>query len=122
MELYEVLKPDFEFSDQRGNLNQLVHDGWKQINVLKTNAGVVRGVHYHKQSKEAFYLISGSVDVKFRHGRDYAEKHFESGDFFLVFPGTVHELYFPNNCVMVQMYDTPVEKEDGSKDIFVGEI
>ncbi len=122
MALYEVLKPDFEFSDQRGQLKQLVHDGWKQVNVLITNAGVVRGVHYHKISREAFYLISGSVDVKFRNGEEYDEHRFECGDFFLVLPEAVHELSFTEDCVMVQMYDIPVEKEDGSKDIYVGEV
>lgn len=122
MDLFEIIKPDFEFSDQRGQLKQLVHDGWNQVNVLITNAGVVRGVHYHKISREAFYLISGSVDVKFRKGEDYAERHFKSGDFFLVLPETVHELSFPEECMMVQMYDIPVEKEDGSKDIYVGEV
>lgn len=122
MALYEVLKPDFEFSDQRGQLKQLVHDGWKQVNVLITNADVVRGVHYHKFSREAFYLISGSVEVKFRNGEEYDEHRFESGQFFLVLPGTVHELSFPEDCVMVQMYDIPVEKADGSKDIYVGEV
>ena len=122
MDLYKVLKPDFEFRDKRGQLNQLVHDGWKQVNVLITNAGVIRGVHYHKESREAFYLISGSVDVRFRNGEEYDEHHFERGDFFLIFPGTVHELSFLEDCVMVQMYDIPVEREDGTKDIFLGEV
>lgn len=122
MALYEILQPDFEYSDQRGQLKQLVHDGWKQVNVLITNAGVVRGVHYHKASREAFYLISGSVNVRFRNGEEYAERHFEKGDFFSVFPGAVHEMSFPEECMMVQMYDNPVEKEDGSKDIYIGEV
>ncbi len=122
MALYELLKTDFEFSDQRGQLKQLVHGGWKQVNVLVTNAGVVRGVHYHKDSREAFYLISGSVDVKFKNVEEYAERHFVSGEFFLVLPGTVHELSFPEDCVMVQMYDIPVEREDGSKDIYDGKV
>lgn len=122
MGLYEILQPDFEFNDQRGQLKQLVHDGWKQVNILITNAGVVRGVHYHKVSREAFYLVSGSVNVKFRNGEDYFEKRFKSGEFFLVLPGTIHELAFPENCVMVQMYDIPVEKENGSKDIYIAEV
>ena len=122
MGLYEIMKPEFEFSDQRGQLKQLVHVGWKQVNVLITNAGVVRGVHYHKISREAFFLISGSVDVKFRNGNEYAERHFEKGEFFLVLPGAVHELSFPEDCVMIQLYDIPVEQDDGSKDIYVGEV
>lgn len=122
MELYNVLKPDFNFEDDRGLLCQLIHDGWKQTNVLVTNASVVRGVHYHKISKEAFYVISGSVNVRFRKGDETASTHFSKGDFFMVMPGVVHELSFPTDCVMVQLYDIPVENENGKKDIYVGEI
>ena len=122
MELYKILQLDFNFDDARGNLCQLVHDGWKQVNVLVTKAGVVRGVHYHRISKEAFYLISGSVDVRFRNGEVRDSRHFDKGDFFMVMPDVVHELSFSEDCAMVQLYDVPVEKTDGSKDIYVGEI
>lgn len=122
MELYKVLQPDFNFEDVRGKLCQLVHENWQQVNVLVTKAGVVRGVHYHKVSKEAFYIISGSVDVRFRNGSERDYKHFVKGDFFMVMPEAVHELSFPEDCVMVQLYDIPVENVDGSKDIYVGEI
>jgi len=122
VELYNVLKPDFNFEDDRGLLCQLIHDGWKQTNVLVTKANVVRGVHYHKISKEAFYVISGSVNVRFRKGDETASTHFNKGDFFMVMPGVVHELSFPTDCVMVQLYDIPVENENGEKDIYVGEI
>lgn len=122
MELYRVLKPDFQFKDARGQLLQLVHEGWKQTNVLITRAGVVRGVHFHKVSHEAFYIISGSVDVKFRNGDERDNRHFETGEFFMVMPGAVHELAFSEDCVMVQFYDIPVEKEDGTKDIYEGEV
>lgn len=122
MDLFKVLKPDFEFKDERGELCQLVHDGWKQTNVLITKAGVIRGVHYHKISREAFYVVSGSVDVKFCKEEEKANRHFGTGEFFMVMPNVVHELSFPEDCVMVQLYDIPVEKKDGTKDIYVGEV
>ena len=37
MSLYEKLIADFEHTDDRGKLVQLVHDGYRQVNVLKTN-------------------------------------------------------------------------------------
>src|SRR5574344_1528694 len=119
MELFKILKPDFEYRDSRGQLCQLVHEGWKQTNILVTNAGVVRGVHYHKVAKEAFYIISGSVNVKFCKDKEKSERKFGSGEFFMIMPNTVHELSFPEDCVMVQLYDIPVENSNGSKDIFV---
>ena len=118
MELINTKKPDFSFSDDRGKLTQLVHEGFDQVNVLITNEGVTRGGHYHKISGEAFYVISGSVEVTAK--KDGPEKKyvFRQGDFFEVKPFVIHSMYFPEHCVMVQMYDKCVEKPDGSKDIY----
>ena len=32
--MLRVIKTDFEFSDDRGTITQLIHDGYKQINVI----------------------------------------------------------------------------------------
>ena len=124
MAMYELKKADFSFSDSRGSLTQLVHDGYRQVNVLSTNSGVLRGGHYHKVCSEAFYVISGSVETTLRTiGFQNSEKvTFRTGDFFEIRPGTVHSMFFPEDCLMVQMYDIPVEFSDGSKDIIPEEI
>lgn len=118
MELIEILTPDFKFADDRGCLTQLVHKGFDQINVLTTNQGVTRGGHYHKRSTEAFYVISGSVDVIITSNSEEKKYAFREGDFFLVRPFVFHSMFFPEICTMVQMYDECVELEDGLKDIF----
>ena len=119
MSLYERLTVDFEHADDRGKLVQLIHDGYKQVNVLRTNKGVIRGGHYHKICREAFFIISGSVEVSFKN-RDQLEcVTFQADDFFRIDPYVVHSMFFPEDCVMVQMYDVPVEQQDGTKDIYV---
>ena len=118
MSLYVKLDPDFVFEDERGFLAQLIHDGFKQINVLFSKLGCKRGNHYHKVSREAFYVVNGSVDVTFQKDNVKEIVSFKSGDFFLVEPFVNHSMSFPNDCLMIQMYDVPVEKDDGSKDIF----
>ena len=55
-EMIEFIKPDFAFTDDRGYLKQLCHEGWKQVNVSFTKSGVFRGGHYHKLNNEAFYI------------------------------------------------------------------
>lgn len=120
--LYRKLEKDFTFKDARGSLDQLVHDGYKQINVLVTKSGVTRGGHYHKKCTEAFYLIEGTVEVELRRYKDSLDERervqFGAGDFFEIAPYIVHSMYFPLDCVMVQMYDVPVESESGEKDIY----
>lgn len=117
MALYNIRTPDFRFADGRGSLVQLVHEGYAQINVLESKAGSTRGAHFHKRATEAFYVVNGSVEVTFI--KKTTEKvTFRPGDFFEVLPLVLHNMYFPEDCLMVQMYDIPVENEDGTKDIF----
>ena len=121
MELFEKMSPDFKHVDERGALIQLFRGGFKQINVLCSNAGVVRGNHYHKKSKEAFFVIEGAVEASFKKGAEEKKVVFHKGDFFLVYPFVEHSFFFPDNCIMLQAYDEPVEKEGGIKDIYKGD-
>ena len=116
--LYTIKQPDFRFCDERGCLNQLVHDGYKQINVLESYSGVARGGHYHKETKEAFFIVSGSVEVSLMKDDEAETVLFSKNDFFEIAPYVVHSMFFPEDCVMLAMYDKPVERADGSKDIY----
>ena len=118
MELVRVLHTDFEFADERGTLTQLVHEGFRQINVLTTKRGVTRGGHFHRLCREAFYVIEGSVEVTLKTAERTETAAFRKGDFFAVEPFVSHSMFFPEDCVMVQMYDPPVEQPDGGKDIY----
>lgn len=40
--LVDIIKPDFLFEDNRGSLVQLVHDNFKQFNIIKSKKGVIR--------------------------------------------------------------------------------
>ena len=119
MALFERKEVDFSFSDARGRLTQLVHDGYRQVNVLYTNQGVIRGGHYHRKCGEAFFVISGSVEVTLKKadGEETETVLFGKDEFFAIQPFTIHSMYFPEDCLMVQMYNIPVEAEDGTKDI-----
>lgn len=118
MELIENIKVDFNFCDSRGSLTQLVHNGQEQVNVLITHAGVERGGHYHKISNESFYVIKGSVQVTAKKD-EIVEKHlFRENDFFRIKPFVVHSMYFPEECILVAMYDKSVELDNGTKDIY----
>lgn len=115
------LNLDFEFSDSRGELVQLVHGGFKQVNVLTSHQGAIRGKHFHKVVKEAFYVIYGQVELicyTFGHEEESEKYIFKKGDFFEIQPGTVHSMFFPVECIMVQMYNNPVITKNGKKDIY----
>lgn len=118
MDLYNNLKIDFEYEDEKGWLAQLVHKGYDQVNVLVSKKGSVRGNHFHKVSTEAFFIVSGSVDVSLRKDSVEQKVVFKQGDFFVIPIFTWHFMYFLEDCIMVVLYDIPVEQEGKLKDIY----
>lgn len=112
--MLKVIKTDFAFTDERGTLVQLIHEGYRQINVITSRKGVVRGGHYHKQNEEAFYIVSGELDVEV----NGETTRFKAGDFFGIEPFDMHSFRFLEDTVLVSMYSSGVELPDGSKDIF----
>lgn len=119
MALFEKLNIDFEHSDYRGRLVQIIHEGYQQVNILETKKGVTRGCHYHKRCREAFYVIKGRVEVKLKRGGEAETIEFGPNDFFAIDSKTCHSMFFLEDCLMIQMYDSPVELNDGTKDIYV---
>ena len=118
MSLLENKTVDFSHIDDRGCLFQLVHEGYEQVNVLFTKKDVHRGGHYHKRAVECFFVVSGSVEVTVWKGEEKEVRKYQRNDFFQINPPAVHSMYFPEDCVLVAMYDKAVEGPDGTKDIF----
>lgn len=116
--LVKRLKPDFEFANENGSLVQLVHEGWNQVNVLNSGKGSNRGGHYHKENEEAFYIVSGEINLILDNGTETQKANFKAGDMFLIKPYLMHTFEFLEDTLMVSMYDRGVEHADGTKDIY----
>ena len=115
--MIEILKPDFEFSDGRGELKQLVHEGYKQINVVRSKAGTFRGGHCHRFSREAFYIIKGSLELTLRKDGSEEKYQFKEGDFFAIDELVFHDFHYISDTILVGLYTNGVELENGEKDI-----
>ena len=112
--MLKIIKTDFHFEDERGTIDQLIHDGYKQINVITSKKGVVRGNHYHKLNDEAFYIVSGSLKLIVGD----QEYRFKAGDFFGIEPYDMHSFAYLEDTVLVSMYSSGVELPDGTKDMY----
>jgi quercetin dioxygenase-like cupin family protein len=117
--LIQILSTDFHFEDERGTLTQLVHEGYKQVNVISTRKGVQRGGHYHRHNREAFYVVEGQVELTARKDGNSESRVFGPGDFFGIGPDVSHDFSFIEDTVLVSMYDRGVELPDGTKDIII---
>lgn len=120
-DMIKFIKPDFSFADERGYLHQLCRDGWKQVNVSFSKAGVFRGGHYHKQNREAFFIIDGEIEIELKKAEKSEKVVVKSGDFFILQPFVLHSFNFKKDTLMIALYDRGVENADGTKDIFAAE-
>lgn len=112
--MLKIIKTDFEFTDDRGTIVQLIHGGYRQINVITSKKGVARGGHCHRENEEAFYIIAGALEVTV----NGESRRFKTGDFFGIEAGDMHSFTFLEDTVLVSMYSRGVEMGDGTKDIF----
>lgn len=119
MELLKILTPDFTFADDRGTLTQICSGGYTQVNAVFTKKGAVRGnFHYHKNTKEAFFILSGKVRVAAARGEFREERVFQTGEMFLIEENVRHSFEYLEDTYLVGLYTVPVEGPDGTKDIF----
>lgn len=115
--MLDILKPDFEFADDRGQIVQLVRQGFSQINIVTSFAGHKRGGHFHRFNKEAFYVIDGNIDVVVEKNETVEKYSFRKGDMFIIHPKVVHYFTFLEDTILIGMYDKGIELENGQKDI-----
>lgn len=119
--LIDFPKVDFTHEDSRGSLNQLVHDGYKQVNVITSVKGSLRGRHYHRLNTELFYVISGKFKLIVWSGNLKEEYLMGPKSFFTIPPNVVHSFEFEEDTLLVSMYSNGVELPNGEKDIIASE-
>ena len=115
--MIKIIKPDFVFEDERGTLTQLVHEGYNQINVVTSKAGIERGNHYHALNREGFYVVEGRFSLDASLDGKSESYEFKKGDMFIIEPNVMHRFVYLEDTVLVAFYDKGVELTDGTKDI-----
>ena len=119
MKLLKDLSPDFCYPDERGLLVQICSGGYRQINAVFTKKGAVRGnFHYHKNTREAFFIISGKVRVTASLNGVSECRTYRTGDMFLVEEYVRHSFEYLEDTYLVGLYTSGVENPDGTKDIY----
>ena len=81
-----MLSPEYQHKNQKRNLFQLFTDDIKQVNFYEAKKGAILGNHYHKETKEYFYITRGTVLLKTNQGKELAQRIVNKGEFFLVEP------------------------------------
>lgn len=100
----QMLTPYRQFSDSRGRMLGVVNDGqWEEINYIETAASCTRGGHFHRDTRELFLVLSGSIRVRVRPewSSEVRETIVEAGSIFIVEPGEVHSFETLTECAWI---------------------
>jgi len=93
-------------ADERGTFKGITNKyTWGEINYIETKAGVERGGHYHKFTKELFYILEGEVAIVVRHLITGENQSFRArkGDIFIIDPYELHTFKTLTNAVWINM-------------------
>lgn len=89
------LEPYMMREDTRGRLVGLINEGsWEEFNYLETQAGQVRGNHYHRDTWEVFFIIEGEIEVVTQiPGQVETSMTLHPGDVLMIEPGERHTFH-----------------------------
>ena len=108
----------FVHNDERGSIQGLINQGnWRELNFIISDAGVVRGNHYHKKTQELFIILEGEIEVRtqaVREGKlvgDLSVHQVKAGDVFWVEPMTNHIFTPHKSSKWINALSEPVDNE-----------
>ena len=63
--MIKFFESHFRHKDERGSIYGIINKGnWEEINFIKSKKGSSRGGHFHKNTKELFYILKGKIQIR----------------------------------------------------------
>jgi dTDP-4-dehydrorhamnose 3,5-epimerase-like enzyme len=101
----ERLSPYTSHADPRGSLTGITQDKWGEVNFIETTAHQVRGRHYHKHTRELFFIVSGTINIEIVDVKTGRQSEFQAckGDIFIVEPYEFHTFHTLTDAQWINM-------------------
>ncbi len=109
------------FQDERGTITDIFVGVPKEhCTIISTKKGAVRGNHYHAQSRQHDFIVSGSLKV---YGQTVGEARVEeavvsANDLIVWEPNESHEFVALEDSIFITFVDGPRGGDDFEKDTF----
>lgn len=108
-EIHQPLKYYCKFSDDRGGFEGIInHGNWQEVNVVNTLAECTRGGHYHIQTTEVIFLLTGKADVEvcpYNDPTKITRISLKAGEGIQISPMTAHRFTYQQNSSHLQLLD-----------------
>ena len=103
-------------SDHRGSFIGLMNQGsWQEVNFVSTQAGQIRGGHFHTKTNEVIFLLRGKATVELQNCHDLEQKQqfiLNSGEGVEIKPYMLHTLRYLEDSEQVALLDRPFDPAD----------
>ena len=112
---------DINFQDDRGAITDIFTDGSKDyVTLITSNKGAIRGNHYHKQSIQYTFVVSGQLTMLSQKvGEREIMKHvLGPNDLMIHEPNEAHTLIADEDTVFLAFADGLRGGKDYEKDTF----
>jgi dTDP-4-dehydrorhamnose 3,5-epimerase-like enzyme len=109
-----MLLPYKQFVDNRGSFLGIINSGqWEEINYIETTAGQKRGGHYHKDTRELFFIIEGEIDITvYKIGADESVSYkVGKGAIFVIDPLEVHTFTCNTYCRWINVLSKRIDDQ-----------
>lgn len=110
----QKLPPYTIHSDTRGSLTGITQEGWAEVNFIETIANQARGGHYHKLTRELFFIVSGEINIVVEDLKTGTKTEFRArkGDIFIVEPYELHTFHTLTDAQWINMLSIPLNPND----------
>jgi len=109
------LRSNFEHRDRRGKFIEVWRgEDWREMNFFTINKGFARGGHYHKETKELFFVVEGECEMRLIDVRTGRESTFrlEPDDIVVVDPYELHYLTALRESKIVSLLSLPHDERN----------
>ena len=98
--MIKIINSYFESSDDRGSMFGIINQfKWEEINYFFSKKNSTRGGHYHKDTKELFFIQEGKIEISLqkinnnkRVGK-IVKKNVIKNDIFIIEENMYHEFF-----------------------------
>ena len=117
--MIEFIPNYFEHSDKRGSFLGLINFGnWEEINFICSEAGTIRGNHYHENMDELFIILEGKIKIILQKvlGKKKLENkqktfYVKEGDVFLIKKNVNHIFEIIEHSKWINVLSQKINKE-----------
>ncbi len=117
--MIEFIDSYFNYKDERGSISGIINKNlWEEINLITSEKGAKRGGHYHKLTKELFFILQGEIEVitqKINSDNKLGEKTInivKKDDIFLIEPYVVHYFNILEDSKWINVLTKKIDKDN----------